>query len=212
MKPIYISILIVVLLYTSYCQNLSWFQSAELRPKGTAEVIPSAAFTMDRGAFRPSRGPAYGVQLSYGVSDRVNLILRNASSFQVIIGDRLNFSYLGLATKIRIISDRLALSIPVGFNFSEYFNVQTDVKLICTKRSSKGLLFSVAPSLDLLTGIYTTFGFGTDLNIGIPIRKNSTRLFTEAGLYIWPGSEWYTSASLGIGFAFGVWEESPSER
>ena len=63
---------------------------------------------------------------------------------------------------------------------------------------------TVYTSVDLLGGVLNTVGFGSDINIGIPFGKKSSKLIIESGAYVWPDSEWQGYFFGGIVFCFGV--------
>ena len=192
----------------AFGQNMSWFHSAQLCPKGTACIIPSACYYNDRGAFRPAWGAAYGMQFVYGMSDKMNLAVRSASYSHVFPDDRINFGYLGVTPKIGLVPERAALSFPIGFNISEYFNVQADAKLHLSWIFPGGAAITLSPALDLMLGIASGAAFGSDISLGIPLGRKSAQLVFEAGTYMWPFNEWanYSFAGAGLRLAFGRYE------
>jgi hypothetical protein len=199
-------LLLLVCAVSSQGQNLSWFQSAHLQPEGAAEIVPSACYYVDGGVFRPAWGINYGMQFIYGASDRLNVTVRTGSYGHVFEGQRVNFGYLGCAPTFGIIPDRLAISIPVGMNLSEYFNVQADVKLHISLYAENGFNLTVSPSVDVFGGAYSSAGLGSDFTVGIPLGKRSTQLVLESGAYVWPGSGGQGFFFGGLGLRQGIWQ------
>lgn len=92
----------VVFAESVHAQNMSWMQTARMQEKGSAQLIPMAMGFDDRGVFRPGWGLNYGMQFTYGVSDKLNLTVRNTPYTYFFVDDQISFAYLGAETKINL--------------------------------------------------------------------------------------------------------------
>ena len=207
MQKYLVLIIIVYAATVSNAQNMSWMQTARMQRKGCLELLPTAMGFSDPGAFRPGWGVNYGLQVTYGVNDRINLTFRNSPyTYFMESEETTSFSYLGVGTKLNLVEDKFSILIPLGINISEYFNVQTDVKMYLTKTFANNISLSLCPTIDALLGVSSNLGLGTDLNVTFPLLTEGNNLVFETGYYIWLESDRGVYAFAGIGFQFEYWK------
>jgi hypothetical protein len=199
----------VALLAHGCAPVFSDLQSARLVRPGQVEVTPSASAVdlVEDGSEHVQND--FGLQVAAGVSDRVDVRARYT---RVVIdqddtGD-LGVNVVGFGPKVRLIKDRLALAIPVGFAFGQDIESgdtwAVEPTLIGTLPIVKNLDVTVA-------GKYLAWLSADDadnlvaVNVGLGIGPPDKWVIRPEVGFLWnPGEEGhFRHLSLGFSFVLG---------
>ena len=174
-------------------------QSARLVRVGEVELTPSASAVHFAEEDTHHIQDEFGLQLAAGLSDQVDLRARYAlvvvqadDSDDVADGD-IGVNVVGFGPKVRLVKDRLALAVPIGFAFGGGVETQNtwivEPTLIGTVPLVRNLDLTVA-------GKYIAFLSADEadnlvaLNVGLGIGPSHKWVFRPEIGFLWnPGEE-----------------------
>jgi hypothetical protein len=186
-------------------------QSARVTRPGEVEVTPSASMVHFADEDSTHIQDDYGVQVAGGLLDGVELRARYARVVTANDGDQpgISVNVLGFGPKVRLIQDRLALAVPVGFAFGGPVDEpgktwQVQPTLIGTLPLTKYLDVTAAAKYIIPLSAEDADNL-VALNVGLGIGRADRFVVRPEIGFLWnPGEEGhFQHLSLGFSFVLG---------
>lgn len=206
-KAIHIAV-VAVLLFTAACAPVfSELQSARLAGVNHTEITPSfSAVSAHEGGNSEGIQNHLGAQIAYGVHPQIDLRLRYEyiwlTGFDEIQGGT---SILAFGPKFSLVTDRLALYLPVGRALEEGQSWEFQPTIFFTHAFWENKLdFTIAPKyvVTLCEGCEDLLAFNFGLALGKDVRTFAIR--PEYGILLNPGQRGsYHHFSIGISAMLG---------
>jgi hypothetical protein len=178
----------------------SELQSARLVGPGRTEITPSysAVFLGEEGHVQDD----LGVQAGFGIAKPIDLRLR----YEMLIADGALLHAVGVGPKLRVLPDRVALFVPIGFGFGEDVEtsetVQVHPTMLLTWPASP--TFELNASAKVLVPLAGDQDTGVAFNLGPGLSSDLRRWAArpEIGVLLDPADSdvVYVHVSFGVTF------------
>lgn len=195
-KIVFFSFLITILVSGCFAPLNSVFDNATLPLKNELRISGSYSRYYDTDNDENSiihLNNNQGFAITYGFTDRFNMSFRyehlnlkyqyesESGWFDFdLSGDKVN--YFGIASKIKLKKDKIALGIPVGIYFFEGDHiVMLDPMLYTTFRISDKFEFNIIPKTHIGFGDNISFAPGASLGLGVSSNLNRWAFRPEIG-------------------------------
>ena len=169
----------------------SVYENAKLLEEGEAEIMGSYSTyygqSIDLETLEPKNdhiNQNFGIAAGYGFTNKFNLRVRyEYLELKIDLGDNKRVNYFEVNSKINIIKDRLAFSIPFGFYYLNHdrYTFSLDPRLIASYRVNNNFEMTAIPKVHCFYGNKLKFIPGFTFGIGLSSDLNKWAIRPEVG-------------------------------